>query len=201
MQIQIVAQRQLLSNTYSCDSGSSLTTFLEFLSHTLVHMCILYLFWSNCPCRQVNWETRELGSFVSFTFLEPLMEVRLLLPTVPTPRQCSHQWVILVFPERLFQLGLHQTSLYLTHYFCGTFPASERLLLLTILCSNFLFSWTLYQTLLRKRDKSHSVYVTAHCTWNWTFGWVLFLGVDRNMYTEFNRIKMGTMPLFHVFFL
>lgn len=40
MQIQIVAQRQLFSNTYSCDSGSSLTTFQKFPSHTLMHMCV-----------------------------------------------------------------------------------------------------------------------------------------------------------------
>lgn len=46
------------------------------------------------------------------------------------------------------------------------FPISDRLLLLTILCSNFLLSWTLYQTLLRKRENPPSVYDTAHCTWN-----------------------------------
>lgn len=217
--MQIVAQRPLLSNSYSCDSGFSLTTFLEFLSHTLVHKCILNFFWSYYPCRQTNWETWKLCNLMSVTFLEPLMEVRLLLHTVSTLRQCSHQWLILVLPYRLFQLGLHQVSPYLTQYFRGTFPSLTEF---WPFCAAIFYFLELCTKLLRKRENPHSVYITAHCTWNCRLRHILVCAkpfhkyrqlkvdfkcdlsfwpslaprsFDRDMCPEFNIIKVGTISL------
>lgn len=202
-------------------------TFLEFLWQTLVHICILNLFWSYCPCRQANWETRKLCSFMSSTFLETdgseafaphCIHTQALQPSVGNTSILLKTFPVGISPDFSVPDTLLQSD----------FLASDRLFLLRILCSNFLFSWTQYQTSLRKRDNPHSVYVTAHCTWNGRLTHYLVcvklfheyeqLKIDhiydlnfwpslaprsfnRNMYTEFNSIKVGTIPLLQVVFL
>lgn len=122
-----------------------LTTFLEFFSRTLVHMSMLYLSWSYCPCGQANWETRKPCSFTSFTFLEPLMgEWDFCSPLYPHPGIAAISNTST--PLKAIPVGISPGFSVPDTLLQRDFPASERLFLLTILCKNFLFS--LYQRCL-----------------------------------------------------